>query len=364
MFYQLARKLLRYQYFLLSLVAIVFVLVGILARLGIDLVPDPPLCEALPAYRAEVPARVRADIDGLFAAGLLYCGEPDAGLASVEPRIYWGSDGTRSVVFFQARPGMTLAQVGVPDYAFNVEFVPGPAGDEPMPGYRAERFGIPAWLNEAEESPPGYYYRVDGAPAPSDASVRVTVQGPAAEQEGLSGRDFMRDLELAWAYIRGEVREEGRTVKRPLTMPILPERWEATRNRQVNPALANAQGLHEVQIVAGADLPEPALFQTVHGASGSSVWVAGIVTGTTPALVLVPRAGDAAAPIEPRAVSTWSSRVGPNRLALFAFDALPPGAYDARYWNDGRRRDETPPDQIWPAAFLPKPPEVTPSAEP
>jgi len=129
-------------------------------------------------------------------------------------------------------------------------------------------------------------------------------------------------------------------------------------HRQINPALADENGRLDAARVATAELAGPALLQTVSGPWSSTVWVAGAISGTEPALLLAPPAGGT--PVRPVAGAGWVSPLGPLRLHHFAFDAQPLGiVFEARYWHDARRRGESPPDATWPVVFTPRPPDAT-----
>lgn len=323
-----------------------------------DLLPSY-VCPARPTYREAVSAEARAQIDALFDRGLLYCSTIEAGLARVDPTIYWGTDGTRSVLFFQARPGADLRGVGVSEYLFEDRDVPGPIGDGSMYGFRLEDFGQPVWRNQARDDVPTWFFRADGAPPDYDVSVQVKIVGEAEEQTGTTRRDFMRDLEYLWDYVRGDIPSDGvRNMRRAWSVPIQPRRWLATRHDELNPALADERGRYDPGRLATADLPRPALLQTVHGLLGSTVWVAGVVSGTRPVLVLAPPDAGADAPVlDPVASGRWVSALGPNRLAHFAFPPQAAGRlHEARYWHDAAARGARPPDLTWPVTFNPPPP--------
>ncbi len=322
-----------------------------------DLLPSY-VCPARPAYRDAVSADARGQIDLLFDHGLLYCSPIEAGLARVDPMIYWGTDGTRSILFFQARPGADLRGVGVSEYLFEDRDVPGPIGDGTMYGFRIEDVGQPVWRNQAPDDIPTWFFRADGAPPDYDTTVQIKVVGEAEEQTGTTQRDFVRDLEYLWALVRGDIPSDGiRNMRRAWSVPIQPRRWRAVRSDDLNPALADERGTYDPQRLANADLPRPALLQTVHGLLGSTVWVAGVVTSTRPALVLVAAgAADGAPAIEPIAFGRWGSALGPVHLGHFAF---PPQAvdqsYEARYWHDGAARGARAPDITWPVTFSARP---------
>jgi hypothetical protein len=355
MLYTLARKMLRGYSMLIYLAVLAVAVYSIIRYFGYL---EPPLCEARPIYNAEVPAEVRQRVDFLFDSGLLYCGETKAGLAAVSPTIYWGSDGSRSTVFFQALPGENLGGVGISEYVFGTDILPPPIGDSRQDGFTIDATGRPAWLNQAGAPDATWYFREDGAPAPWDVSVRLDVVGPAIEQASATGRDFEQDLERIWDAIQGNDDGGGRRVTRPVTLRIMPERWEGRVTRgELNPALADEKGAFVPLRVATTALAQPTLLQTVSGASASTVWVAGVISGTRPVLVIAPAAGGGGAAIEPIAQGNWVTNIGPQRLASFAFDPQPlDTAFEARYWNDERERESAPPDYSWPIVFASQPP--------
>jgi len=349
-------KLGRLQY--IVVVALLAVTIGFGVLRGLDLVPTA-LCAAPPAYRAEVPPDVRARIDGLFAERLLYCGTLKADFEAVDPNVYWGSDGARSLLFFQALEGKTLAGVGIERYAYDDRDFPPPIGDARPDGYRLDIVGQPVWRNLAEGPAPTWYFRLDGPPRPTDATVVVSVQGPAALTRGLSDRSFEQDLMWVFDTLRGRTRGTW-LIRRGTGIAIQPERWAALVHREINPALADERGQIVPETLARADLAQPSLLQTVQGRAISTVWVAGVVTGTRPALLLAPREPAGALPIRSIAEGDWVSALGPVRLRHFAFERQPVGTLlDARYWHDGGDVDARPPDVTWPVTFTDAPPEAT-----
>lgn len=351
------------QLWTLFIVAVVVVIAGYRILEHYDLLPNY-LCETRPVYQAEVTAEARREIDLLFENGLLYCSGIEAGLAPVDPVIYWGSDGVHAVLFFQALPGANLKGVGVSDYVYDDRYPPGPRGDRTAYGFQPYDYRFPVWRNMAPGDDPTWYYRIDGAPADFDVSVQVSLIGPAEEQEGTSERDFVRDLEYVWAYVRGAVPTEGaRKIRRVWLVPIQPRRWVALMRQDINPALADAKGEYDPNIVARAELAKPTLLQTVQGLFGSNVWVAGVITDTTPAMLLAPRGGASGGEaVEPIASSPWVSPLGPMVLQQFAFPVQPAGVVlEARFWRDDATSETQPPDETWPVTFSAP---ATPTAQP
>jgi hypothetical protein len=346
--YQQARKLMRLRIYLI----VGIVLLGVVAStVGDDLARlfiRP--CAAPPDYRADVPAHVREQLDQLHANGLLYCSPPVEGLATMSEPIYWGSDGLTSVLFFQADD---LAGLGVTRYGFGggvtgTAFVPGEPGAAPPDGFRDAAAGRPALSNQA---PPGsgFYYRVHGAPAAADTAVNVTLVGPARQAAGMGSRDVFRDLELAWNWLRRKPsRVLGDTTVR-IPIGIVPERWEPHVRRSVTPELAGAGGEPTFRALTAAAPDQPTYYHVVGGLLTTTVWVAGVVSGTNPVVYLVDDAGRAR---EPQASARWTSAISDQILAHFAFEPLPPAtAVEARYWADRRAAGTAPPDHVWPIAI-------------
>lgn len=362
MVYQWARRL--RQYYVLVIVGLIG-LAAILRAVGFE-AGGRAGCDAAPVYRDAVPAELRTWLDTLQAQELLYCRDLREGLASVDPRVYWGSDGMNSVIFFQARPGQDLTGVGVTDYTFgdgSRDFFPSRMGDRRHIRFDQAQEGRRVWANEAEGSPPTYFVRLDGAPPVGLVNAYFKIRGPALEQRGVTDRDFLQDLERFWGLLRREPQSAvgGRLVSRDLTVIYDPERWADWVGRDVNPALTDAEGRVDYEALATEPIAEPILYQTVQGLSGSTVWVAGVVSGTRPAMLLLPRGGGA--PIEPIGGGTWISFRGGSALAHFAFPRQPDGAVlEARFWADAEARDREPPTRSWPVAF-PPPPALAPAAE-
>lgn len=313
-------------------------------------------CDAPPSYQADVPPTVRAEIDTLFANDLLFCPEPSNPIEGLNGPIYWGSDGMRSVLFFQADD---LTGVGVTEYIYGENFLVLPMGDSPPIGYRLLGSGQPIYRNEApqqEDGPrPTYFYRRDGAPQAVDLQVAITVRGDRPPREGVVGaRDPFEDIERIWDRIRGVQRETttGGSTSSRVGFPILASDWAPLIRREVTPELATAEGEPSIERLSAAELAEPVVYQRLGGLLGSSLWVAGVVTETnrSPAVVLV---GPGDETIEPLKSSVWTSGRAPNTpLALFAFDPLPTDtAFQARYWHTASEAGIGPPDLTWSITF-------------
>ena len=109
MYYDLARRLLRWRIYLLLGLALLAVIVG---QTGFRML-GTSACEALPSFQPTVSDDLRADLELLHARGLLYCKPLREGLDDVDPIVYWAADGMNSLLFFQATAGADLSDVGV-----------------------------------------------------------------------------------------------------------------------------------------------------------------------------------------------------------------------------------------------------------
>jgi len=308
------------------------------------------VCTAPPEYKDDVPAELRARLNTLAQRGQLYCPKPPEGLKNLVGPVYWGSDGVDSILFFQ---GTDMTGVTVDRYGFGQDYLPGPRGGPPPVAFRNTSTGRLIYGNQA---PPGsrYFVLTLGTPADSDVAVDVRISGPATENERLSGRNFWRDLERLTHFVQGQpAAQRGDTTVR-VAVPVLPERWIAGRRRLVAPEFARAAQKGDTEVVPdfgkvrAAKLERPTWLQTLNGTLGSGVWVAGVVTGTTPALTLAPRAGGAPLAAQGDA-QRWATTGSPMTLASFSFPPLPQGAtFEARYWHDQRRAATAPPDVTFP----------------
>lgn len=347
--YQQARRLRRLRTYLIVGVVLLAMVVGVvwprLQRL-VETCPEPP------TMAEDVPDSIRLQLETLYEQGLLYCMEEGlADLVSLNDKVYWGTDGVSSVLYF---PADSLEGVGVTRYgtgsntgagAFNV----GAPGASPPTGFVEDTVGRAALRNGAPEGA-SYFYLFRGAPADTDSAATVTIKGPAVVQETVTERDFFRDLDILWAWLQRKPPEEIGSASRLLRTIIVPERWMEVRRRAIDPALANDEG--EPSFAALRDLAptEPMLYQTVSGPLGTTVWVAGVVSGTTPSMVLAAPDGQG---LTPFASSPWISDNTDVVLRHFAFDPLPPGdGYEARYWTDGEEARTgaggAEPDYTWP----------------
>jgi hypothetical protein len=343
-FYQQARKLMRvrtYAIFLFLLLGAVLSMAGDnIARLFVR-----PCAEA-PAYRQDVPTEVRERIDRLQAAGLLYCSPPLQGLATMSQPIYWGSDGLSSILFFQADD---LASIGVTRYGFGSgptgsAFVPGEPGASPPDGFREVMIGRPALANQAPDGS-GYFYRVQGAPIGSDAAVSISLTGPATKTAS-GDRDVFRDIEMVWNRLRRRSAQEVGSTTVRTAIAILPGRWQPYMRRWVQPGLADASGQPSYRALVTAAPPEPTAYQVVSGLMGTTVWVAGVVTGTNPALAIVQPDGQS---VSPFASALWDSTTTDQLQAHFAFAPISGGTpLTLRYWHEKERAAMREPDYEWP----------------
>jgi hypothetical protein len=342
MWYQRATRALRLRRFLL--VGMVLVIVAYALFQDRLLAPFAPTCTSAPDYLDEVPQELRSKLDGLRAAGLLYCVEAPEELARLQGPVYWGSDGVNSLLFFQASD---LAGTGVQRYAYSQNYLPAPAGGPSPTGYTQGGGGRVAYLNEAPDGAP-YYLRTLGAPTDTDLAVAVDITGPAIQNESLLGRNFWRDLDNLVRAVRGESAVQRATTVQRVSIPIIPARWEAVRRRVVAPELANADGAPDLAKLREVPAGQVRHYQTLNGPLGAGIWFTGVLSDTTPALVLVPRAGGQA--LRPEAdPSLWTSSTAPGRVAGFAFPTLTEGAvYEAGYWHDAARAEVDAPDLKFP----------------
>jgi len=305
-----------------------------------------PTCAEPPTYHADVPDDVRGVLDSLFDNDLLYCAEPSEPFAGLDGPIYWGSDGLSSWVFFQAD---NLRGVGLTRYAFGEDFAVTPPGDSPPASYNPTAARSRA--NQATAENPTYFFRRDGAPSSGDARVALRVRGPQAPTAGRPGaRSVWRDLDRLIGWLRGDALAKG-TVPSEVLIARQPEALVQRVERRVAPGLADEAGELDKAKLAEVALGEPVLMQAVTGMFGNSVWVAGVVTDTVPALELVPPGGGE--PVAPFDRSLWRGGEGQAPLALFAFDPLTTNApHTARFWLDGLAAGSgAAPDAAWPVEF-------------
>lgn len=371
MYYDLARRLLRWRIYLiigLTLLAIVIGRVG-LGGLG------SPACEALPSFRADVPAELQAELRLLLEAGLLYCKPLRAGLEKVEPMVYWGSDGLSSLLFFQAPEGADLSAAGLPFYRFSDgedQIFPSRPGDQRPSGFIQAQEGDRVWSNQAQGAAPGYYLRREGAPGNAVGVVMVEVSAPLVVDQRLTDRDFLQDLERGLDWLRGQAAGQGGASgrgSRDLNFLIDQDRWAGHLQRDSNPALQTADGRPDWVRLSQEALPRPQIFQRVQGLLGSSIWVAGAVSGTQGALLLREPAAGAAADslagtIAPRDQQQWRPVGRGSAAELYAFPPLPSGKpYEALYWSDAADQAAgEPPDQRFAVVFPLPPAQATATA--
>jgi len=329
-----------------NLIVLALVAVGALATvfatpLGRVLAPT---CPERPSYHADVPPGTRAVLDALFDNELLYCATPAEPFAGLDGPVYWGSDGLSSWVFFQAA---SLRGVGLTRYAFGQDFAVSAPGDRPPPGYVA--VAPRGRQNQAEGENPTYFVRRDGPPTAGDARVFVRLRGPRPPTASVpGGRSVWRDLDRLVGMIRGD----------DLAADTVPSEVQIARRatqlvdqveRRVAPELAAPDGSPDAALLAGIAPGRPVVWQTLTGLMGNSVWVAGVVTDTLPALWLAPPGGAAVAPFE---TSLWRGDAGMPAMALFAFDPVSTGTpLSARFWADGRDAAAEPPEAEWTIEF-------------
>jgi hypothetical protein len=346
-----ARRALRWR----RLLVIVVVLVGAVYsvfREPIDGLLTPP-CDGPLELEPSIAPDQRAQLELLLAAGLLYCPEVPLTLDGFEGPVYWGSDGVNSVLYLAFDPDNP---VSLGEY----RFLRLPAlfrGDAPPLG--ALSAGRPTYRNEAPDDA-GYYFVTTGAPLASETSVRLMLVGRGVPQKGVTGRDFFTDLENLWRVItRAPLTTERGNLR--LDFATVPRRWEGTANVWSDPEL-DPKGTGDFRAAVDLAPAEPVVARAVTGPLGAGVWVAGVVSGTRPSLLLTPdSAAPDAAPLEPLGRSMWSSSRGPT-FALFEFDRLEPGvSYAPSVWLDeDSQAADRPPDVDLSPFVIPKSGEPAP----
>jgi len=310
-------------------------------------------CEERPTYRPDVPPDVRGRVDVLFDNDLLFCPEPSDPFEGLDGPIYWGTDGLRSVLFFQAD---SLRGIGVRRYAYGQNFTVQNIGDAPPPGYNPVRAGRRVYSNQAisptDGEAPNYFFRQDGAPRSDDLQVEIVVRGRAAPDERIiGGGDVFDDLEALWDRLSGSGGSREERVGSALTrsvFPILSETWEERVRRQAPKRWAREDGVPAIALVNEVPPDAPAVSQTMTALLTNSIWVAGVDIELVPRIRIM-LDGEAIEPVE---TTVWSSDVQPVALALFAFDPLPSATpLQAEFWADGRAARDDPPDAVWEVTF-------------
>lgn len=364
MYYDLARRLLRWRIYIILGLGLLAIVIG---RIGLGSLGSTA-CEAPPAFRAEVPGDLRADLELLQAKGLLYCKPLRDGLDKVDPMLYWASDGLSSLLFFQARDGADLREVGVSSYLFSDgqdSYFPSLPGDRRPPDFVQAQEGARVWSNQAAGETPTYFLRREGAPGSTVGAVMVEVTGPLAVDEGMTDRDFLKDLERSLGWLRGEVGGEtgaaGRGT-RDVNFLVDQGRWQPWVQRDTNPAFLTADGRPDTARLARDPLTRPQMYQRVQGLLGSAVWVAGVKSGTEGHLRLAPPRGGA--PLAPRDVVRWIPAGRGSPMTLFGFPPLPAGVpYEARYWAEpADAESEAAPDLTFVIVFNAPPAQATAAA--
>lgn len=310
-----------------------------------------PTCDERPAYHEDVPLEVRARLDTLFDNGLLYCAEPGEAFEGLDGPIYWGSDGMQSDLFFQAEDmrGVGLRSYGFASGALGEGYVVNPPGDGPPAGYGMIRIGSPSRANQAEGEDPTYYYRVSGAPADTDSRVYVVAQGSRSETGGGVGEgDVWQDIDRIWNLLRGEQEDLTGVQFSEVNIPIRPALWLDLVRRQADESLVDTEGQPLTNRLSEAGFDEPAVWQTVSGLFGNTVWLAGVDAELVPAMRLEADGQT----FEPHTTQVWDSGEHGVPLAMFAFDPLPLGSeLEASFWADEDDRDAAEPDARWPLSF-------------
>lgn len=382
MIFQRARQLMRLRQFAtMGLVLAIMVGMFVVPQLAAHL----PVCTQRPAYGSAVPSGVRRRIDVLYDHNLLYCADIPQDIETVPGPVYWGSDGMTSILFF-ALTGITVT--GISDYTFSQVHFPTLPGDAPPYGFRPDWGGEPAQTNQAPDGSPYFYYEA-GAPTDSDVSVSLELHGPLRKDQGWRYRDFYRDLTSLGRWISGEASASRQNATVVAPIPITASRWLTVTRRSYNPAFSPDNKAPGSSFWNSIDtLQQPTHLQTASGLLGSTVWVAGVVSGTTPVMVLsapgapstastpttasasskAPAPASVSAPstlstpsapipeagaiIEPSDSLVWKRPGSALRLVYFAFPLQPAGTtLEARYWNNAKERSGRPPDYTWPVTF-------------
>ncbi|MFQ5459368.1 MAG: hypothetical protein ACE5EL_01100 [Anaerolineae bacterium] len=294
-----------------------------------------PGCPEAPTYDPDTRQDIRGVLDTLHGAGVLLCPAAPQGLAGLGDKVYWGTDGLRSVLYFDFD---AASPVSVQRYEYRSttnEPVLGP-GDRAPAGFFVR--GRPAYRNEAPEGA-SFYYIVMAGPQERTAAVRIRFVGRRAPQGGLAGRDLFTDLADLWSRLHGTTPGGRQTVE--LDFPIDPAAAEGVGHRWVTPELAGDKGEPDLQALMANYPDEPTLYQVVSGPLGAGIWVAGVITGTRPAMVLTTaHLGADGFSVPAEATEMWEAWRGHELLALFAFGPYPGDSeWLAHYWNDAARRD-------------------------
>ena len=315
-----------------------------------------PTCAEPPSFRTDVPTTVRAELSYLFDNGLLYCETPQRPFRGMDGPVYWGSEGTTSVLFFQAE---SLRGVGVVGYGFGRPgqlFDVTPAGGAPVSSYGEQRRGAMAIRNESEVEAPQHFVFHGGAPLSSDMMATARIRGPNPPREGgIGSRDAVRDITGLWDRLRGRTpRSASFTTESEVFFSIVPSRWAILVKEDVNPLLAQGD---EATIPAALQrakeegaIEGPAWYKTVSGDLASAVWAADVATDTRPALLLRDGSG---AELEPDRVVLFESSLTGLPLALFPFAPQPVDTpFEASLWLDeDARTDGAPADLTFPVTF-------------
>ncbi len=349
---QQMRKLFRYRRYWIMFIIVFSVVMGVF---GTQILGGlARTCPEPPEYGDDVSPDTRAKIDMLYDRGLLYCAQPSTDQAEIDAPIFWGSDGVVSLLYFQAG---SMQDVAIRSYAFGDGYDPPPLGGARPAGFVPV---LPGGKSLENQAPAGvdFYYREDGAPGDGDFAVNVYITGPAAINEEATGRDFWRDLNVVLAKFRGESVSSGApSVTTRFPIPILPERSDAVRATWVNPELADEDGKATFAMISTAELQEPTLYQSVSGLLASSVWIAGVITGTNPTMAIAPLGSEGeelAGEVDAMDSGLWRSpQEGVDiLLAHFAFPVQPTGTeFEARYWQEASLRGLQSPDYVWSVSF-------------
>ncbi len=328
------------------LIVVMIGVVYVVLRDPIDRWLTPPCDQAL-VLDPSLPPETRNLVEALQDQELLYCPPTPSGLAGFSGPVYWASDGVNSLLYYGFSPDN---RVGIGRYEFTGRPVMA-AGDAAPAGLIPT--GRPAYRNEAPKGAP-FYLVTMGAPRHGEVGVAVDFHAHGEPQAGYSNRNFWTDGMNALRRLRGDpLTTESSRVQ--LTFAIVPDRWASSSSVWSDPVLDSA-GTGDFRGAALVDPPpELALARVVSGNLGAGAWVAGVISGTRPALTTVPD-GDLGRTTELASFSLWRTRSG-LPFALFALPALDSGVpYSFEIWADaGDKAAGKAPDKVTQPIVLAKP---------
>jgi hypothetical protein len=296
-----------------------------------------PPCDHPPQLAPDTEPSTAVAVAALFERELLYCPEVPSGLVGIGAELYWGSDGVNSLLYLPMEPG---TDVSLRNYVADDFAIPAPGGRPPV---RFQMAGRPSYRNQAPEGA-AYYTLLLGAPQSSAASINVALNGRVGA-DGIEQRDFINDMVDLWDRARSNTDEGYRTVR--VRFGITPRRWEDDVTEHIY-----MSELSSAAYVGDVEVPSPSVYRTLAGPLGSSIWVAGIVTGTLPALTWHPGSPEGPA-VEPAWTQRWAD--GETGRLMYSF-AFPPGVGEtgfASFWSDESNASQ-PPDAVFgPLSFGP-----------